>query len=159
MAKAISFETPQRDPREELRLRLEAAPIEHAEAVLEAYEVLQGLHDRGVLDLMRGALGSGDKLLEMIVETTKSEQSIRGFRNLLLVAKAFGSIDPEIFCDFALAIPEALATAKAQEKDPPGLLAIFKRFRAKNMRHGLVLINSLLEAWGRRLGSKPNKRE
>jgi Cupin len=43
-----------RDPREALYHRLEKAPLEHVEALLAAYEVLQGLHDRGVLETLRG---------------------------------------------------------------------------------------------------------
>ena len=57
MAKPIPLELPARDPRMELQARLQNAPLEHAQALLGAYEVLQGLHDRGVFELMRGALG------------------------------------------------------------------------------------------------------
>ncbi len=44
MAQPIPLEIPPRNPRAELRSRLELAPEEHAEAVLAAYEVLQELH-------------------------------------------------------------------------------------------------------------------
>ena len=54
MARPIPLELPKRDPREELHSRLEKAPAEHAEAILAGFEVLQGLHDRGVLELLRG---------------------------------------------------------------------------------------------------------
>ena len=37
-----------------------------AEALFVAYEVLQGLHDRGVLDTFKGALNAGDTLLETV---------------------------------------------------------------------------------------------
>ena len=62
MAKPIPLERPARDPREELQARLDRAPIEHAEALLAGYEVLQGLYDEGVLELLRGLLGSGGKV-------------------------------------------------------------------------------------------------
>ncbi len=61
MAQPISLEIPPRDPRKELIARLERAPVEHAEAILSAYEVLQGLHDRQVLEMLRGLLGLGRK--------------------------------------------------------------------------------------------------
>jgi hypothetical protein len=57
MAQPIPLEIPPRNPRAELQSRLEHAPEEHAEAVLAAYEVLQQLHNRGVLEIMRGACG------------------------------------------------------------------------------------------------------
>ena len=67
MAQPIPLHLAPRDPREALSLRLQQAPLEHAEAVLAAYEVLQGLHDRGVLELMRGTLGGSEKILEQVV--------------------------------------------------------------------------------------------
>ena len=51
VAQPIPLEVPPRNPRAELHARLEQAPDEHAEAVLAAYEVLQELHDRGVLEI------------------------------------------------------------------------------------------------------------
>ena len=64
MAQPIPLEIPPRNPRAELRSRLEQAPEEHAEAVFAAYEVLQQLHERGVLEIMRGALAASDEILE-----------------------------------------------------------------------------------------------
>ena len=72
MAKPIPLEFPAREPREELQARLQNAPQEHAQALLAAYEVLQGLHDRGVFELMRGALASSDKLIEIVVDGAKT---------------------------------------------------------------------------------------
>jgi uncharacterized protein YjgD (DUF1641 family) len=150
MANPIPLELPKRDPREELRARLEQAPAEHAEAVLAGFEVLQGLHDQGVLEVLRGILGGGDKILEIAVEATKTPQAIRGLRNLLIMSKTLGSIDPELLEKFAQAVPEALVgAAKAQETDPPGFWGVLKIFRSSNLRRGLAVVNSLLEAWGR----------
>ncbi len=92
MARPIALELPKRDPREELRVRLQEAPVEHAEAVLAGFQVLQGLHDRGVLELLRGVLGGSDKILEILVESTKTPEAVRGIRNLLIMTKVVGSI-------------------------------------------------------------------
>ena len=53
MAEPIALKLAPRDPREALYHRLENAPREHVEALLAAYEVLQGLQDRGVLEMLR----------------------------------------------------------------------------------------------------------
>ena len=151
MAQAIAFEVPQRDPLLELKLRLETAPTEHAEALLAVYDVLQGLHDRGVLDLVRGGLGASDKIVETIVDAVKQPEAVRGLRNLIVVAKIMGTLEPELLHGFGVAFHEALTTAKVQKGDPPGLWAIFNQFRTKQFRRGLVLINSLIEAFGRHL--------
>jgi uncharacterized protein YjgD (DUF1641 family) len=154
MARPIPLELPARDPREEIKARLRDAPAEHAEALLSAYEVLQELHDRGVLDLARGALSASDKLLEMVVDTARSPEGIRAIRNLLLLAKALGAIEPELLKDFTLAIPQALAQANAEEARPPGLMKLLSTFSNRDFRRGLAGFNDLLLAFGKNLSNK-----
>jgi len=154
MAKPVPLQLPQRDPREELSSRLQRAPLEHAEAILAGYEVLQGLHDTGVLELLRGLLGSGDKVLQTAADAARAPESLRAIRNLIIVVKTLGEIDPDLFDGFALALPEAMQQAKAQGKEPPGFFAILNRFRSRDLRRGLVAVNSLLEAWGKEFFSE-----
>ena len=150
MARPIPLELPKRDPREELRSRLEQAPAEHAEALLAGLEVLQGLHDRGVLEVLRGVLDGGNKILEIVVEASTTPEAIRGIRSLIIMAKMVGSIDPELLKKFTEAVPDALAGAvKAQEKEPPGFWEALRMLRSKNMRRGLAVMNSVLEALGK----------
>ena len=161
MAQPIPLELPARDPRVALQTRLENAPAEHAEALLAAYEVLQGLHDRGVFELLRGALGSSDKMIEIVVETAKTPESIRGIRNIITLTKILGSIEPELVEGFARSLAEAIAYTKAHEAEPPGFWRILTQFAHRDFRRGLVLVNSLLECFGRNLpheaenGQKP----
>jgi uncharacterized protein YjgD (DUF1641 family) len=155
MARPIPLELPKRDPREELRSRLEQAPVEHAEAILAGLEVLQALHDRGVLELLRGMLDGGNKVLEIVVEATKTPEAIRGIRNLLILTKIVGAIDPELLKKFAEAVPDALAGAsKAQEKEPPGFWEALRIVRSRNMRRGLAVMNSVLEALGKNFSTE-----
>ena len=149
MAQPIPLELPKRDPREELRSRLEQAPVEHAAAVLAGFEVLQGLHDQGVLEILRGMLDGGGKILGIVVEAGKTPEAIRGIRNLLIMAKIVGAINPELLKKFAEAVPDVLAgAAQAQEKEP-GFWEVLRIVRSRNMRRGLAVTNSVLEALGR----------
>lgn len=157
MANPIPLELPARDPRAELQARLQNAPLEHAEALLAGYEVLQGLHDRGVFELLRGVFGSGDKVVEIIVEAAKTPEAIRAMRNALVLAKTFGSIDPELLGSLARSVPEALASAKAREPKVPGFWGILKMCRNRNFRRGLALATSTLEAVGKNLQAAEGK--
>jgi uncharacterized protein YjgD (DUF1641 family) len=156
MARPIPFELSRRDPREELKSRLDNAPLEHAEAVLSAYEMIQGLHDRGVFDLVRGALSASDRLLEMAVDEVRSPEGVLTIRNLLLLAKVLGTIEPELLRDFTLAIPKALAQANAEEARPPGLIKLLSTFSNRDFRRGLAGFNDLLMAFGKNLSSQHN---
>jgi uncharacterized protein YjgD (DUF1641 family) len=154
MAKPIPFHPAPRDPREDLNTRLQQAPLEHAEAVLAAYQVLQGLHDHGVLELMRGALGGSEKILEQVVAVASSAESIRATRNLLLLVTTLGEIEPALLSDLTRAIPRALVQANAEESKPPGLFKLMSTFWNKDFRRGLAACNDLLVVFGRNLTEK-----
>jgi uncharacterized protein YjgD (DUF1641 family) len=155
MAKPIPLELSKRDPQEELRFRLEKASDEHAEALLAGFEVLQALHDQGVLELLRGVLGGGSKILEIVVDASKTPEAIRGIRNLMIMTKIFGAMDPELLKRLTEAVPGVLVgTAKAQETEPPGLWETFRILRSKNLRRGLAIANNLLETLGRNFSTQ-----
>src|SRR5437867_13244238 len=115
MAQPIPLKLPARDPRAELHVRLENAPLQHAEALLSAYEVLQGLHDRGALELLRGGLGSSDRVLDILVEAANAPEAVRGIRNIIILAKILGTIEPDLMEGLARSLPEAIALTKAHE--------------------------------------------
>ena len=154
MAQPIPLYLAPRDPREDLESRLRQAPLDHAEAVLTAYEVLQGLHDRGVLELMRGTLGGSEKILEQVVAVASSAESVRATRNLLLLATTLGEIDPALLSDLTRAIPKALVQANAEESRPPGLFKLLSTFWNADFRRGLAAFNDLLVVFGRNLTEK-----
>ena len=154
MARPIPLHLAPRGPREDFNMRLQQAPVDHGEAVLAAYEVLQGLHDRGVLELMRGALGGGEKILEQVVAVASGPESIRATRNLLLLVTTLGEIEPALLSDLTRAIPRALVQANAEQRKPPGLFKLMSTFWNKDFRRGLAACNDLLVMFGRNLTEK-----
>jgi hypothetical protein len=138
MAQPISLESPKRDFRDEWRIRLEQAPDDHAEAILAGYEVLQGLHDKGVFELLRGVIGGGDRILEIAVEAAKAPEAIRGIRSLIIMLKLAGSIDPD----------QLHATLKGGDGPAPSLWEIGKRARTPNARRGIETAVTLLGIFG-----------
>jgi uncharacterized protein YjgD (DUF1641 family) len=153
MAQPIPLEIPPRNPRAELRSRLEQAPEEHAEAVLAAYEVLQELHNRGVLEIMRSALAASDEILEMVVDNVRTPEAIRAIRNLLFWRQILGSIEPEWFKGLFQAIPEGIAQATAEREQPVGVFGLLRRLSNKDSLRGLAAAIDFLQAFGRHLHS------
>lgn len=157
MAVPIRFQPLQRDPREELQSRLVSAPAEHAEALLEVYDILQGLHDCGVLSALKGILSAGDFVLETVVETANTPDAIRRIRNLILLSEKLDSIEPELLGQLIDSVPEGLAKASAKPAEPPGLFSLIQKFSSRESRRGLAVAAEILETFGRRLGSAPAK--
>jgi uncharacterized protein YjgD (DUF1641 family) len=115
---------------------------------------LKGLHDRGVLELMRGTLGGSEKILEQFVAVASGPAAIRATRNLLLLVEALGTIDPALLGDLTRAVPKALVQANAEETRPPGLFKLITTFCDKDFRQGLAAFNDFLVTFGRNLREK-----
>ena len=156
MARPISLEIPPRDPRQELNARLEQAPKEHVEALLDSYELLQQLHDRRIFAALRGVLGAGDDLVERVTEAAKSPDAIAGMRNAIILAKLLASINPELLQGIADAVSTTLDRAKAPTQDSPGLFALLKQFRRRGTRYSIGLLSQFLEALGNQLNLRGN---
>ena len=151
MARPISLELPPRDPREELRKRLEQAPVEHAEALLDSYELLEQLHQHGVFELLRGALGASDKLIETAVDAAKSDESVRAIRNAVILGKILGSINPDVLQGIAVAVSQTLGCFDRPVVEPPGILALLGQFRHKELRRSMALLNEFLVTFGNQI--------
>ncbi|HUX43231.1 MAG TPA: hypothetical protein VMV57_00640 [Terracidiphilus sp.] len=151
MAQPIPYEPSVRDPRRELIARLEQAPAQHAEALLSAYELLQQLHDRQVLETLRGALGANDKLLESVTSAAKSPDSVRALRNLIILGHMLASINPDLLHCIATAVGQTLGSERKPVIDPPGLLSLLAEFRQPELRRSVALINQFLDVLGNQL--------
>jgi uncharacterized protein YjgD (DUF1641 family) len=157
MAQPIAFETPHRDPRKELMARLENAPEEHAAAILDGYEFLQELHDNHVFEVLRGVIGAKEKLLESAVGAAESAEAINAMRNLIVLGKMLGCINPEILQCIAVATSETLGTVKKPVIEPPGLFSLLAQFRHAELRRSIAFINRFLEVLGNQLKVRDNK--
>jgi len=96
MALAVDFRqfTPE-NSRNDLLRRLEQAPHEHAEAVLSGYELLQRMHDKGLLDIANGLLSASDTVVERVADVVSSKQAITAVRLALIGANLLDSVDPD----------------------------------------------------------------
>ncbi len=151
MAEPIPFKLPPRDPRQEILDRLESAPAEHAEALLAAYDILQGLYDKGLLEIVKGAIGSGEKILQLIVNAAETPEVIRGIRNFVILTRLFGALDPKMLERLAEVVPTALATA-GKEK-PLGMFQLLGKLSNEDTRRMMTIVANVAEALGRDLGS------
>ena len=154
MAKPIVLDLPPRDPRKELEMRLQNAPMQHAEALLSGYELLQVLHESGTLEILRGLLGSKDKIVEQAAEKANTPATIRMLRNSTVLLSALGDMDPEALQAMTSSWAQALAETREKACDPPGFWKILRQFRGADLRRGLLLVNTLLEKFGKNLCSK-----
>jgi uncharacterized protein YjgD (DUF1641 family) len=131
--------------------QLDAARVQHADAILAGYEVLQGLHDQGILDVLRGALGARDSIAELAASTANTPESVRALRNLVLLAQALGTIDPAVLADLTRAVPAAFTRETVKDAEPPGFLGLVRIFLGRDFRRWIAAMMALVVAFGRNL--------
>lgn len=154
MAQPIELKIAPRDPRKELLAKLENAPAEHAAAILDSYELLQALHEAGVLELLRGAVSAKDQIAETAVKAAQSTEAVHALRNAIIWGKMIGTINPELMQCIASAVGETLGSERRPVIDPPGLMSLLGQFRRPELRRSVALINRFLETLGTRLKEK-----
>ncbi len=114
--------------------------MEHAEAILVAFDLLGAAHEEGLLDLLHGAVGSKDVIFGKIAQYAREPVSTQALRNLLILGKLLGGINAE----------DLHRVTSPQEKgNPPSLWKIFKQMMSSEGRRGLEIVVTLLTGIGR----------
>jgi uncharacterized protein YjgD (DUF1641 family) len=148
MAQPISLR-PQHQNGAGANRQLHDAPHQHADAIVSALELLQVLHDRGVLELLRGMVGAGDQLVGALTAAVDTPESLRAIRNFILLTKFFGSIPPDILNGLAQTAVQGANREKASR--PPGMLHLLRRLHSEDSRHAIAVTLDLLESVGKSL--------
>ena len=149
MAIAVDFRkfTP-RNSREDLIRKVEQAPVEHAEAVLAAYDLLQRLHEKGMIDLLNGLLSAGDTVVDRVVDVISSTEVVTALRMALTFVNLLSVIDPD----------ELHTVISNAGKETPSLLTIGKQATSKDARRGMAAAVGLLTVFGAALGRQQTEK-
>lgn len=153
MANPLKF-TAVHDPKKELQHQLDSAPIEHAEALMVCYQLIQTAHDNGTLELLKGLLGGRDVIAGKLAEYAKLPGGVAAIRNLLAAGKVLMALDPETLDGISRSLVSATEQHKAEVK-PPSLWQLGKRATSEDSRRGLSFMTLLLGAVGKSLGGAP----
>jgi uncharacterized protein YjgD (DUF1641 family) len=143
MAKPVAYRvfTPP-DTREELKRRIDAAPAEHADAILSAYRLLEEAHGSGTLELLRGALAAQDSIINHVIGLVSQPEMVHGLRNLIVLGKVLGNISQT----FETVSP---GDDKVNRRlAPPSLFTLISRMNTPDARRGIEVVAGLLAALG-----------
>jgi uncharacterized protein YjgD (DUF1641 family) len=153
MAKPVAYRvfTPA-DAREELKGKIDDAPLDHAQAVLGAYDLLEQAHRSGVLEILRGVLAAQDTLITHIADLLTQPEIVNALRNLMVIGKLVGSINPEVL--------EASLGASVEQgrKGAPSVFSLLGRANTGDARRGLDVAMGLLSALGAAASKTPDRR-
>jgi hypothetical protein len=143
MANPIRFEAKKVDPHVELERRLQAAPIQHAEALLVMFDILEEAHGQGLLDLVHGAVGSKNEIAAKLAYYAKQPMGMQALRNLLIFGEMLGSLDPVILAHTKKEIFDR------REDPPPSPWQLFRKAMSCDGRRGIAVILGFVSGIGR----------
>jgi uncharacterized protein YjgD (DUF1641 family) len=127
-----------KNSRNDLIRKLAQAPEEHAEALLSAYNLLQRLHDKGLLDIANGLLSASETVVDRAVDVVSSKQAVTALRLVLMLSNLLDSLDPD----------RVHALLSPSENKPPSLWKIAKGALGADARMGMAAAVGLLSAFG-----------
>ena len=152
MAIPIAFTPKPVDPHQELMHLVEAAPREHAEALLGAWDLLQAAHDQGMLEILHGLMGGRDIIAEKVAIAAKSDEAVALMRNVMSISRIVAAFDPGTLQRMAQSVEGAPSSPLEPEKpapEPPSLWQLFGKLREPDTRRGLGFALEMLNAFGR----------
>jgi uncharacterized protein YjgD (DUF1641 family) len=112
--------------------------------VLAAYDLLQRLHEKGLLDLLNGVLSAGDTVVDRVVDVVSSKEMVTALRIGLMFSNLLTQIDADALH----------AVIEEAGKETPSLLALGKQAASKDARRGLATAVGLLNVFGAALSNQ-----
>jgi uncharacterized protein YjgD (DUF1641 family) len=139
MAMPVEFrEFTPRNSRNDLMRRLEQAPEEHAEALLAAYDLLQRMHEKGLVDIASGLLSASDTVIDKVADVASSTEVVNALRAVLMLTNLLKTMDTE-------RMHGLLSSPKSK---PPSLWALGRQAMSQDARVGLATAVGLLNVFG-----------
>jgi len=139
MAKAVEFRHfKPANSRDDLIRRIEAAPQEHADAILEAYDLLESLHEKGILSALNGALRASDTVIDKVTDAVSSKEAVNAVRIGLLLGNLLNSVE----------VDRVHSLLTSPEKKSPSLISLVGQMNNEDVRRGMSVGLSLLGVFG-----------
>jgi uncharacterized protein YjgD (DUF1641 family) len=147
MAQAVDFRKfASENSREDLARRIREAPADHADAILAGFELLEKLHDAGLLSLASGLISAGNNIIDRLAVVADSQQAIVALRAALIFGSILNTLDAD-----------ELHKAMQVQKNDASLFRILKGLTTKESRQVAMIGVNLLNVIGKALGKlNPN---
>ncbi|RFU66321.1 DUF1641 domain-containing protein [Peribacillus saganii] len=154
MAKAINtihrIQINEEDQRKKDLLEVENALVENKAAILESLKVMQNMHERGILSLLNGLFGQGDKVMHVLVKAADKPEAANTIKNLLLMMGTLGTLNVQQLEPLLLKVNSGIARV-AEQKDKEkemGYLDIVRSLKDPEINRSVTLLLDFLKGMG-----------
>ncbi|WNB93880.1 DUF1641 domain-containing protein [Bacillus sp. NEB1478] len=131
-------------------LEVENALIKNKDAILQTLEIMNHMQDKGILSLLNGLFGQGDKVLEIAIKAMDKPENTNTLKNLLLLSGSLGMINVKQLEPFLLKFNSGIARI-AEHKDTEektGYLDIVRSLKDPEINKSITLLLQFLKGMG-----------
>ncbi|MBH0167961.1 MAG: DUF1641 domain-containing protein [Bacillota bacterium] len=146
---------------------VEDALIQNKTAILQTLEIMNHMHDKGILPLLNGLFGQGDKVMDIAVKAMDKPENTNTLKNLLLLLGTLGMINVKQLEPFLLKIDAGIARV-AEYKDTEEKTSYFDLVRSlkdPEINKAVTILMQFLKGMGQETehiekttGNSPQKR-
>lgn len=132
------------------------ALLDNKEAVLSVITLMEKLDDRGVLDLMTGLVGQGDKVLAIAARELNKPGVSSSIQNILKFGQILGGLDVEKMKGLVENVNAGLDEAgrRIENNERTTVFGMFKLFRDPDINRSVTALTGFLKGAGRKEGEK-----
>lgn len=129
---------------------IEDALIKNKDAILQTMDIMSHMQDKGILSLLNGLFGQGDKVLEIAVKAMDKPENTNTLKNLLLLSGSLGMINVKQLEPFLLKFNSGIARM-AEYKDTEektGYFDIVRSLKDPDINKSITILLQFLKGMG-----------
>lgn len=154
MAKAIKQiqrnEISEEEKRKQDLREIEDSLLKNKQALLDTLDLVQHMHDRGIISLLSGLFAEGDKVLQILIKKMDSKETANTLKNLLLMVGVLGTINVKQLEPILLKLNAGIARV-AEDKDHDeqiGYFDIVKSLKDPEINRSIAFFFDFLKGMG-----------
>ena len=155
MAKAIKqikrIEVSEEEKRANDLKEIEDALIENKDALLETLNVVGGMKERGILTLLNGLFGEGDRVLKVLVDLLNVPENTTALKNLMLLFGAAGKINVQDLEPLLLKVNAGIENVAEHSEgtEKTGYLDLLRALKDPEINRSLTILMTFLKGMGK----------
>ncbi|QHA93428.1 DUF1641 domain-containing protein [Bacillus sp. N1-1] len=155
MAKAIKqikrIEISEEEKRANDLKEIEDALIENKDALLETLNVVGGMKERGILTLLNGLFGEGDRVLKVLVDLLNVPENTTALKNLMLLFGAAGKINVQDLEPILLKVNAGIENVAEHSEgtEKTGYLDLLRALKDPEINRSLTILMTFLKGMGK----------
>lgn len=129
---------------------IENTLLENKEVIEETFEILKHMQDKGILTLLNGMFGQGDKVLDILVKTADKPETANSIKNLLLMFGTLGTLNVQQLEPMILKLNTGIARVAelSESEEKAGYMTLLKSLNDPEFKRSIAVAATFLKGLG-----------